>query len=557
MKTKTLQLGQWFFLLILGLLVACGGDGVTSEQKVGYQEDTVEGQEGPLLVASENPIQFGLLCIDVPATKEILIENQGTEDAVIYGIRTPSYLFECDLGELAQTGSLLAAGESAVISCTANFLSEMGAAATLLLYGEDAQKPLLNLGMTGTAVTCAGQQKLAVDPLNYHYFGNVCLLEKQVLPITLKNVGTETLAVVSVQSNFNSPDIRCESSTGFYLEPNEEAQLLCTYRPTSETYATGKLNILSDDPFQSITSVELSGHGTRSGCDFGAKISVSPTNMDLGEVCFGEQAEQEITVQNIGTSELEIIGVKKESSTFGLVLTHDLFGAVLQPNEVRTILVRYQPEFINSNDTWSINIETNDVDNQVVTVKGQGKATTCVEDPAISCVLIEAEAELGFVARVPGNSPTYRDNTDTASGCGFVTSAASATSLDSLGNALEIMVDVPKAAEYELFARVGGEDYGENSFWVAIDDAEPFWFEFEPATETNRDAFTCQPVSENDPDAQTQTPVSVHLEQGRHVITFWVREANAKLDSVYLTTDAEYCAPCSVNACSDSPVEFE
>lgn len=97
-----------------------------------------------------------------------------------------------------------------------------------------------------------------------------------------------------------------------------------------------------------------------------------------------------------------------------------------------------------------------------------------------------------------------------------------------------LVVDVPAAGSYVVWARVLAPDEGSNSFFVQIDDGEELtWHAPGPARSATADEWTWAAVREEDAD----TPQLYLLEAGRHELRFGAREDGAGLDRVVVTSD--------------------
>ncbi|NLG51415.1 MAG: hypothetical protein GX552_15015, partial [Chloroflexi bacterium] len=94
-------------------------------------------------------------------------------------------------------------------------------------------------------------------------------------------------------------------------------------------------------------------------------------------------------------------------------------------------------------------------------------------------------------------------------------------------------VNIETAATYYLWARVKGEGWTKNSFYVHMDDGDPIEYEI---PQFGGDWVwgwdLVRPVD--------RAPVAFALEAGEHTLSFQVREPNAKLDRLLLTDDPTY-----------------
>ena len=111
--------------------------------------------------------------------------------------------------------------------------------------------------------------------------------------------------------------------------------------------------------------------------------------------------------------------------------------------------------------------------------------------------------------------------------------------------------DAPVNDNYFIWARSLGPDWSRNSFWVSIDDGEPFQYEIRPPDGQWHWAQVY-------PEHQPVQPFG--LTAGPHTLRFIVREADSSLDAIYITnhpglhpTDANPCATPATPTPTPSP----
>jgi len=145
---------------------------------------------------------------------------------------------------------------------------------------------------------------------------------------------------------------------------------------------------------------------------------------------------------------------------------------------------------------------------------------------------VEAEAGLQ-------SAPMATEWSSAASACGYVTSA-----LHEQG-AVTFSVSVPATADYWLWGRGMGLALYQNSFWVSVDGSDPIKYEiprFDGIWQFGWEVV--HPAHE--------AVVPYHLTAGEHTLVFAAREANARLDAIWLCDDAGQSPPDPV-PCGESP----
>lgn len=115
--------------------------------------------------------------------------------------------------------------------------------------------------------------------------------------IILKNIGTSLLSVTDVVSS--EPDFTVTTSS-FTIEPNETYTLQVIFTPESTGMITAGLDIFSNDPFNPVKTVIVSGTGIDPPI-----IDVEPDAL-FEEMFQGGTASQSFEISNTGGSDLEV-----------------------------------------------------------------------------------------------------------------------------------------------------------------------------------------------------------------------------------------------------------
>jgi len=154
--------------------------------------------------------------------------------------------------------------------------------------------------------------------------------------------------------------------------------------------------------------------------------------------------------------------------------------------------------------------------------------------PQTTPVFLEAEA--GAIT-----APMIRASDSHASGCSYVYSAqANAGTV-----ALAFYITTPGV--YAIYGRAwaNANAWGANSFWFSVDGGgNEGWWEFPASGSWEWDALSS--------DGQVASPpVTYTLSAGPHILTFRGREANARLDAIFISGDGSL--PPSVPPCTTSP----
>ena len=168
-------------------------------------------------------------------------------------------------------------------------------------------------------------------------FGQLSAGQALTMPVTVSNVGTDTLYL---------EDLFIEGPMSFTLDEANDTRILAegstttitvNYAPFTDEEATGWLHIISNDRDDPEVAVELRATG------LAPMIELSPTTWDFGDHEVGCDQEQVITIRNVGSAPL-ILGQVFFDTDDEMVESHyfDL-DTVLAPTETKQVTVYYEP----------------------------------------------------------------------------------------------------------------------------------------------------------------------------------------------------------------------
>ena len=141
----------------------------------------------------------------------------------------------------------------------------------------------------------------------------------------------------------------------------------------------------------------------------------------------------------------------------------------------------------------------------------------------------QQEAENGILS---GSMAAGRD--EIASACYFVADSHAYS-----GSRVTFALNVPYTANYFLWARVKADDWTHNSFFVIMDAGPAFHYEIQDGSW----AWHWDAVHVVD-----QAPYIFSLAAGNHTLAFETREANARLDAIYLVNRGDV-TPYAITPC--------
>ena len=107
---------------------------------------------------------------------------------------------------------------------------------------------------------------------------------------------------------------------------------------------------------------------------------------------------------------------------------------------------------------------------------------------------------------------------------------------------------VATEANYELWGRVSADDFGTDTFWVAVDGGDEVLWQIPVGP------WTWAPVTQRLPDSSDELQV-YHLAQGTHSVRILAREHDARLDYLQLCSSAATPAPTRTPTLTPTPTQ--
>ena len=217
---------------------------------------------------------------------------------------------------------------------------------TLVIPSNDSSTPYL-FNVDGTSQAAV----IGVAPSTSWNFGDVANLSTTDKTVTVSNSGNLAL-VMGTLSGLASPfSLVNNNVSGATINPSDSSTVVVRYQPTVIGDSTDVLIIPSND---SGTPYNLTVYGRSLEAD----ISVSPTFWHAGIVEVGFSVSREVTVTNIGNSDLVMTPVIGAEAPFSIT-NDNVSGATIVPAASASLTVVFNPQtpgykqgslFFNSND---------------------------------------------------------------------------------------------------------------------------------------------------------------------------------------------------------------
>jgi hypothetical protein len=218
-----------------------------------------------------------------------------------------------------------------------------------------------------------------VDPLSIDY-GSLSEGKNSESMIFIKNTGEEVLAVSSIalngdigfNLNLNGGNNPCGAES-FNLNYNQSCTISVFFQPNQEGNYSANLAIQSNDPDNSLVTIDLNGNQNTICDNCNPNIYVDPLTINYGNLNEGENSESMVFIKNTGE---EVLAVSSIALNGDIGFSLNLNGGSnpcgrenfnLNYNQSCTISVFFQP---NQEGSYNGNlvIQSNDPDNSIVNI---------------------------------------------------------------------------------------------------------------------------------------------------------------------------------------------
>ena len=203
-------------------------------------------------------------------------------------------------------------------------------------------------------------------------FGSVVAGLTAERTVTVSNTGNAALGVNGVFLEGGDAASFMETNNCTTVAPGSSCSVALTYFPSGEGVQATTLVIESSDPNNATVEVPVSGRAVAAPV---AEISVSPDSVNFGAVDQGQTASRSVTVSNLGSAALNIIGIDLAGDTNSeFFQSHNC--ALVMPAASCTVELGYTP-VAEGNSSASLVIESDDPDQPSLSValSGQGLPT--------------------------------------------------------------------------------------------------------------------------------------------------------------------------------------
>jgi hypothetical protein len=288
------------------------------------------GAQGAAPVAtftlSQGSLSFAATPVgDSSAMQNVVLTNSGTVPIQVTSVTVPADF-------AVQNGcTSVAAGATCSFQVTSTPKSTGVLLEALSIYSTAATS------LEFVSLVGAGQPSpltLAPGALN---FGSVQVGATAVLPVTVTNTGTVTVAFASVTASGDfSAGGNCPTGVG-NLAPQASCTIEVTFAPTTVGALTGTL-ALSTSASSNPLTVPLMGIGTQS------KLTVTPSSLAFGSIALGSTANLSLVLANKGTAPVIGLALSVIGTAAGdFAVTVPCPQATLVPGASCTVTLAFSP----------------------------------------------------------------------------------------------------------------------------------------------------------------------------------------------------------------------
>jgi len=247
------------------------------------------GPLGPAIDATPTSLDFGSVPASQTRDLQFTIRNVGSGTLTVNSLTSSNPNFA--VVGLALPLNLASSGQQAVlVRFTAPGLGSQSG--TLTITSNDLSRPSIAVSVTGTGST-NDRPSLSVSPSLG--FGTVNVSQSRDLPLTIGNLGNQTLVISSITSS-NSQFTVVPPGPPLNVSANGQQDVTIRFSPSAAGAQSGALTIASNDPGNPSATVTVTGNGQAGG----VIITVSPTSLTFNAQQGTNPAAQRLTVRNSG-----------------------------------------------------------------------------------------------------------------------------------------------------------------------------------------------------------------------------------------------------------------
>ncbi len=288
--------------------------------------------------------------------ESVMLSGLNSSDFAVQGIATPTSILpgqELDFSVLFSPDST--GNREALLSILSN----------------DPDASILQVPLAGTGIPLPVPDiELSSNELE---FGSVPLDSFAIRPFIIKNVGEAELTVESTRltGTFAADFVTKGKNAPFTIAAQGSQNFLISFRPSAAGEEQVTLTIISDDPDESIVSVEMRGTGFHRRQP---ELEITPASFDFGTLAVDSTRSTQFVLRNLGDAPLVLDSLLLNGTGSSHFRIDDLvFPLVVAPEESLILSIAFAP-FLGGRHSASLTVFSNDPAQQEMKVDVIGTA---------------------------------------------------------------------------------------------------------------------------------------------------------------------------------------
>lgn len=331
-------------------------------------------------------LNFGTIRTGTTKILPVTVTNNGTLSLRIYNINSTNSRFDA-----APKSVEIAPGGSSIFYATFMPIVD-GEQNGMLIFGGNGNQLYDTIFVTGVGAT----PSIVISPRTID-FGNVTVGSTKRDSITVLNNGLVDLNINFITSSNTVFTVTPTSGT---VAMNTSKKFYVTFAPVASGFQYGDI-VFTHDGSNTYDTVKVVGNGPS------PTFSITPQNLDFGDVIIGQTKQKSVIVKNLGTSDLTISNIVSSDSHYTVIP----FAGNIAPNATQEIFITFAPTLVGRLNA-QITI-THNAGNSIVNVTGVGIDTvhfTTIKDARNLPIGTEFIIE-GIVTRTMGSYTSMQDST--------------------------------------------------------------------------------------------------------------------------------------------------
>jgi hypothetical protein len=208
---------------------------------------------------------------------------------------------------------------------------------SLLILSNDRDRPEIKISLTGRGLG----SRIVIDRQNIN-FDSVDVLSSSETYLDIQNNGNDTLRINNLSFDPVDTDFSLQGAPFAFplkIAPDSLLTLSIRFNPQDRGPASAQLSISSNDPYQNLITINLSGVG------IAPQLVTSSSQMNFGSVLLTADSTINLTVFNLGNDILQIDSLlfSPSNNVFTLADTMQSYPITINPESNAALPIRFAP----------------------------------------------------------------------------------------------------------------------------------------------------------------------------------------------------------------------